>query len=63
MGREHPQVRRAAGHLDDLVALGSLMRLAARFLAAAVAARLNVLVSGAKQAGTRRKANPPVPRH
>lgn len=40
-----------ATHLDDLVALGSLTPAAARFLAAAVAAGLNVLVSGATQAG------------
>ncbi len=40
-----------AGHLDDLVALGSLTPTAARFLGAAVAAGLNVLVSGATQAG------------
>ncbi|MFV0285526.1 MAG: CpaF family protein [Demequina sp.] len=36
---------------DDLVALGSLTRPAAAFLAAAVTAGLNVLVSGATQAG------------
>ncbi len=40
-----------ASHLDDLVALGSLTPLAARFLTASVAAGLNVLVSGATQAG------------
>ncbi|MBX9243570.1 CpaF family protein [Actinotalea ferrariae] len=40
-----------AGHLDDLVALGSVTPQAARFLGAAVAAGLNVLVSGATQAG------------
>jgi pilus assembly protein CpaF len=40
-----------AAHLDDLVALGSLTPTAARFLAAAVAAGLNVLVSGPTQAG------------
>ena len=40
-----------ASHLDDLVALGSLTPAAARFLAAAVAAGLNVLVSGPTQAG------------
>ncbi|MCV2393751.1 ATPase, T2SS/T4P/T4SS family [Actinotalea sp. M2MS4P-6] len=40
-----------ATHLDDLVALGSLTPQAARFLAAAVAAGLNVLVSGPTQAG------------
>lgn len=40
-----------ASHLDDLVALGSLTPTAARFLAAAVAAGLNVLVSGPTQAG------------
>lgn len=37
--------------LDDLVALGSLTPSAARFLHAAVAAGLNVLVSGPTQAG------------
>ena len=40
-----------ASHLDDLVALGSMTPAAARFLAASVAAGLNVLVSGATQAG------------
>ena len=40
-----------AGHLDDLVALGSLTPVAARFLAASVTAGLNVLVSGPTQAG------------
>ncbi len=40
-----------AAHLDDLVALGSLTPAAARFLTAAVAAGLNVLVSGPTQAG------------
>jgi len=40
-----------ASHLDDLVALGSLTPTAARFLSAAVAAGLNVLVSGPTQAG------------
>jgi pilus assembly protein CpaF len=40
-----------ATSLDDLVALGSLGRQAAAFLAAAVRAGLNVLVSGATQAG------------
>ena len=40
-----------AGHLDDLVALGSLTPVAARFLAASVTAGLNVLVSGPSQAG------------
>lgn len=40
-----------ASHLDDLVALGSLTPTAARFLAAAIAAGLNVLVSGPTQAG------------
>lgn len=40
-----------ATHLDDLVALGSVTAPAARFLGAAVAAGLNVLVSGATQAG------------
>ncbi|MDN4472866.1 CpaF family protein [Demequina zhanjiangensis] len=40
-----------ASHPDDLVALGSLTPAAARFLAAAVNAGLNILVSGATQAG------------
>lgn len=40
-----------ADHLDDLVALGSLPPQAAQFLAAAVRAGLNVLVSGPTQAG------------
>jgi pilus assembly protein CpaF len=40
-----------ARRLDDLVTLGSLTAPAARFLGAAVAAGLNVLVSGATQAG------------
>ncbi|WP_372595448.1 CpaF family protein, partial [Actinotalea sp.] len=40
-----------ASHLDDLVALGSMTPVAARFLAASVAAGLNVLVSGSTQAG------------
>lgn len=41
----------SARGLDDLVALGSLPVAAARFLDAAVRAGLNVLVSGATQAG------------
>ncbi len=40
-----------AAHPDDLVALGSITPAAARFLTAAVAVGLNVLVSGATQAG------------
>jgi len=40
-----------AGHLSDLVALGSLTPAAGRFLGAAVAAGLNVLVSGPTQSG------------
>ncbi|AEI12823.1 MULTISPECIES: CpaF family protein [Cellulomonas] len=40
-----------ADHLDDLVALGSLPPDAAAFLGASVRAGLNVLVSGATQAG------------
>ncbi len=40
-----------ASTLDDLVALGSMPPAAARFLAASVAAGLNVLVSGPTQAG------------
>ncbi|WP_370442975.1 CpaF family protein [Kineococcus halophytocola] len=40
-----------ARRLEDLVALGSLTAPAARFLTAAVAAGVNVLVSGATQAG------------
>jgi pilus assembly protein CpaF len=41
----------AADDLDDLVRLGSLTGQAARFLAAAVASGLNVLVAGGTQAG------------
>lgn len=41
----------AADSLDDLVGLGSLSEHAARFLSAAVAAGLNVLVAGGTQAG------------
>jgi len=40
-----------ASRLDDLVALGTLTAPAAAFLAAAVAAGLNILVSGGTQAG------------
>lgn len=40
-----------ANSLDELVALGSLTRHAARFLEAAVAAGLNIIVSGGTQAG------------
>ena len=40
-----------ARHLDHLVGLGTLTPQAARFLAASVAAGLNVLVSGGTQAG------------
>ena len=40
-----------ASHLDDLVALGTLTPQCARFLGAAVAAGLNVLVAGGTQAG------------
>ena len=40
-----------ATHLDDLVALGTLTAQAARFLEAAVAAGLNILVAGGTQAG------------
>lgn len=40
-----------ADHLDDLVALGTLTRQAARFLAAAVVSGLNILVAGGTQAG------------
>jgi pilus assembly protein CpaF len=40
-----------ATHLDDLVALGTLSRQSATFLAAAVAAGLNILVAGGTQAG------------
>ena len=40
-----------ADHLDDLVRLGTLTRPAARFLDAAVAAGLNILVAGGTQAG------------
>ena len=40
-----------AHHLDELVALGTLTPPAARFLEAAVASGLNILVSGGTQAG------------
>ena len=40
-----------AAHLDDLVRLGTLTASAARFLGAAVAAGLNILVAGGTQAG------------
>ncbi|WP_084125791.1 CpaF family protein [Demequina sp. NBRC 110054] len=40
-----------ASHPEDLVALGSLTPAASRFLSAAVSVGLNVLVSGATQAG------------
>ncbi len=40
-----------ADHLDDLVRLGTLTGQAARFLAAAAASGLNILVSGGTQAG------------
>lgn len=40
-----------ADHLEDLVRLGTLTSAAARFLAAAVASGLNVLVAGGTQAG------------
>jgi pilus assembly protein CpaF len=40
-----------ATHLDDLVQLGTLTAQAARFLEAAVASGLNILVSGGTQAG------------
>ncbi|MFV0461736.1 MAG: CpaF family protein [Nostocoides sp.] len=40
-----------ADSLDDLIALGTLPRSAARFLDAAVAAGLNILVAGGTQAG------------
>jgi len=40
-----------AAHLDDLVGLGSLTSHAARFLGAAVASGLNILVAGGTQAG------------
>ena len=38
-------------HLDDLVRLGTLTEPAARFLAAAVASGLSIVVAGATQAG------------
>ena len=40
-----------ADHLDDLVVLGTVTRQAARFLEAAVASGLNILVAGGTQAG------------
>ncbi|PJI94551.1 CpaF family protein [Luteimicrobium subarcticum] len=54
--REHPAVNirkhtLRAGHLGELVALGSLTPHAALFLDASVRAGLNILVSGATQAG------------
>ena len=54
--RRHPAVNvrkfvARASSVDDLVALGALPPGPARFLAAAVAAGLNVLVSGGTQAG------------
>jgi pilus assembly protein CpaF len=50
----HVNVRKfvvKADHLDDLVALGTVTRQAARFLEAAVASGLNILVAGGTQAG------------
>ncbi len=50
----HVNVRKfvvKADHLDDLVRLGTLTRLAAAFLEAAVVSGLNVLVAGGTQAG------------
>ncbi|MGB3186239.1 MAG: ATPase, T2SS/T4P/T4SS family [Ornithinimicrobium sp.] len=41
----------AADHLDDLVRLGTMTAQAARFLGAAVASGLNVIVAGGTQAG------------
>lgn len=43
-----------AHHLDELVALGTVTAQAARFLEAAVASGLNVLVSGGTRRGRRR---------
>jgi pilus assembly protein CpaF len=43
-----------AAHLDDLVTLGTLTPMAARFLEGAVVSGLNVLVSGGTHAGRRR---------
>lgn len=47
-----------AAHLGDLVALGSLTPLAARFLTASVQAGLNILVSGPTQAGKATRCQP-----
>lgn len=47
-----------AGHLRDVVALGSLPRGPADFLDAAVRAGLNILVSGATQAGNPTRVPP-----
>lgn len=50
----HVNVRKfvvRADHLDDLVRLGTITRHAARFLDAAVASGLNILVAGGTQAG------------
>jgi pilus assembly protein CpaF len=41
----------SAGHLDELVELGTLTEQAARFLEAAIVAGLNVVVAGGTQAG------------
>ena len=46
-----------ATHLDHLVDLGTVTSQAARFLEGAVAAGLNVLVSGGTQAGKTTLAN------
>ena len=46
-----------ASRLEHLVELGTLPQQAARFLAAAVASGLNILVSGATQAGKTTKLN------
>jgi pilus assembly protein CpaF len=40
-----------AGHLDELVGLGTLTTQGARFLEAAVVAGLNIIVAGGTQAG------------
>ena len=48
-----------AHHLDELVALGTLTPPAARFLEAAVASGLNILVSGGTQAGRTTLPNHP----
>jgi Flp pilus assembly CpaF family ATPase len=54
LGRGRQNIRKfvvRASHLDDLLELGTLTSQAARLLEGAVAAGLNILVSGGTQAG------------